>query len=100
VDGIVTIIEKMNSENKFDKYEIFNIGNADPIKLMDFISTLEESLNKKANLKFKPMQLGDVHDTYASVEKLKQKTNYTPSTPLSVGIQKFVSWYKQYYNES
>jgi UDP-glucuronate 4-epimerase len=67
---------------------------------MDFISTLEESLNKKANLKFKPMQLGDVHDTYASVEKLKQKTNYTPSTPLSVGIQKFVSWYKQYYNES
>jgi UDP-glucuronate 4-epimerase len=100
VEGIVTIIEKMNSENKFEKYEIFNIGNANPIKLMDFISILEMSLNKKANLKLKPMQLGDVHDTYASVEKLKQKTNYTPSTPLSVGLQKFVSWYKQYYNES
>lgn len=100
VEGIVAIIKKMNSDNEFDKYEIFNIGNANPIKLMEFISTLENALNKKANLKFKPMQLGDVHNTFASVEKLKQKTNYTPSTPLSVGLQKFVNWYKKYYNES
>ena len=74
------------------------MGNSNPIKLMDFISTLENSLNKKANLKFKPMQLGDVHDTYASIKKLKQKTNYTPSTLLSEGLQKFVSWYKKYYD--
>jgi UDP-glucuronate 4-epimerase len=98
VEGIVAIINKMNSENEFNKYEIFNIGNSNPIKLMDFISTLEKSLNKKANLKFKSMQLGDVHDTYASVEKLKQKANYIPSTLLSVGLNKFVTWYKIYYN--
>jgi UDP-glucuronate 4-epimerase len=98
VNGIMTIIDKLNSENSFEKYEIFNIGNSNPIKLMDFISTLETALNRKANLKFKPMQLGDVHDTYASVEKLKQKTNYSPSTTLAEGIQKFVVWYKSYFD--
>ncbi len=99
VKGINAIIEKMNSENTFDKYEIFNIGNSNPIKLMDFITTLEKSLNTKANLNLKPMQLGDVHDTFASVEKLKQKTNYEPSTTLNEGLQKFVEWYKKYYND-
>jgi UDP-glucuronate 4-epimerase len=97
VDCIMTIIEKMSSDNTFNKYEIFNIGNSNPVKLMDFITTLEKSLSKTANLKFKPMQLGDVHDTYASVEKLKQKTNYIPTITLSEGLQKFVNWYKKYY---
>ena len=99
VNGIIAIIEKMNSNNTFDKYEIFNIGNSQPVKLLDFISTLEVALNKKAILKFKPMQLGDVHDTFASVAKLNQKTNFTPSTNLSDGIQKFVEWYLKYYYE-
>lgn len=98
VKGITSIIEKMNSENTFDKYEIFNIGNSKPVKLMDFIHLLENSLNIKAILKLKPMQLGDVHDTFASVEKLKQKTDYEPSTTLKEGLQKFVEWYKEYYN--
>jgi UDP-glucuronate 4-epimerase len=98
VNGIMTIVNKLDSENTFEKYEIFNIGNSNPVKLMDFISTLEIALNKKANLKFKPMQLGDVHNTFASVEKLKLKTNYSPSTTLTEGIQKFVEWYKTYFD--
>ena len=76
---------------------IYNIGNSKPIQLMDYIDALEKILNKKAIINFLPLQPGDVPDTYASVDILKDKFNYKPSTSVIDGVSNFVKWYKHYY---
>ena len=78
-------------------WRIYNIGNNNPVKLMEYISALEKMLNKKAKINFLPLQKGDVPDTYANVDNLKQKFNYKPSTSVIDGVSKFVKWYKDYY---
>ncbi|MEO0886288.1 MAG: NAD-dependent epimerase [Cyanobacteria bacterium J06648_10] len=78
-------------------YKIYNIGNHSPVTLMDFIATIEQAMGKKAEMNMMPMQPGDVPATYADVEDLMNDVGFKPSTPLSVGIQKFVAWYKDYY---
>ena len=76
---------------------IYNIGNSNPIKLMDYINALEKALDKKAKINFLPLQLGDVQDTFADTNNLKKKFNFKPSTSIFDGIKKFVNWYKDYY---
>ena len=76
---------------------IYNIGNNKPVQLMDYIDALEKTLGKKAKINFLPLQLGDVPDTYASVDNLKKKFNYKPSTSVVDGVFNFVKWYKDYY---
>ena len=76
---------------------IFNIGNNNPVKLMDYIKALEENLKKKAKINFLPLQPGDVTDTFASTRRLKEKFDYSPATSVSDGVSKFVKWYKDYY---
>ena len=78
-------------------WRIYNIGNNKPIKLMDYIDILEKILNKKDKINFLPLQPGDVADTYASTNLLKEKFNYNPSISVSEGITNFVNWYKEYY---
>ena len=78
-------------------WRIYNIGNNKPVKLMDYIDALEKTLKKKAIINFLPLQPGDVPDTYASADNLKDKFNYKPSTSVIEGISKFVNWYKKYY---
>jgi UDP-glucuronate 4-epimerase len=78
---------------------IYNIGNSNPIKLMDYINALEKALDKKAKINFLPLQLGDVQDTFADTNNLKKKFNYKPSTSIFDGIKKFVNWYKDYYKK-
>lgn len=80
-----------------DPWRIFNIGNNQPIELMDCITELEKALGKKANKKLLPLQPGDVVDTYADVDDLIYQFNYQPSTTLERGIKFFVNWYCQYY---
>jgi UDP-glucuronate 4-epimerase len=82
--------------NQFVPYNIFNIGNSSPIKLMDYISALEIALNKKANFNFQNMQPGDVHATHADTTKLQNYISFTPSTPMSVGVKKFADWFLSY----
>lgn len=77
-------------------YRLYNIGNSKPVPLMRFIEVLEETLGKKAQKNFLPMQPGDVPDTYADITDLERDVGYRPSTPIDVGIAKFVSWYKGY----
>lgn len=77
-------------------YRIFNVGNHRPEKLMDFIRLLEQAIGRQAVLNFLPMQPGDVPTTYADVEALEEVIDFTPSTPLDVGIPKFVQWYREY----
>jgi len=77
---------------------VYNIGNNKQVKLMDYIEALEKALGKKAKINFLPLQPGDVPDTYADVNNLKEKFNYQPSTLVVDGISNFVKWYKSYYN--
>jgi UDP-glucuronate 4-epimerase len=97
VGGIEAVIHKMDA---FEKYEIFNIGNNKPVALKDFIDAVETSCGKEAIKVMFPMQEGDVYKTYASIDKLNQLTGYSPETNIREGINKFVSWYKEYYKIS
>jgi UDP-glucuronate 4-epimerase len=78
-------------------YKLYNIGNNNPVELMDFIEALEVNLNKKAEKNFLPMQAGDVPATYADVDDLEKDVGFKPSTSVETGIKKFVEWYKGYY---
>ena len=64
---------------------------------MDYINALEEALGKKAKVNFLPLQPGDVIDTYANTDNLKEKFNYKPKTSVTDGINKFIKWYKNYH---
>jgi UDP-glucuronate 4-epimerase len=81
-------------------YCIYNIGNNKPVQLMRYIEVLEKSLGRKAQLDMLPMQAGDVPATKADVSELQATVGYHPSTPVEVGVPKFVEWYKSYYRIS
>ena len=78
-------------------YRIYNIGNQRPIELMRYIEVLEQCLGRKAEKNLLPLQLGDVPDTWADVEDLAADVGYRPSTPVEVGVKRFVDWYVDYY---
>ena len=78
-------------------HKIFNIGNSNSIKLMDYISEIEKCLGKSAIKEYLPMQLGDVKATFADTEKLENWINFKPNTSIKEGVKKFANWYKSYY---
>ncbi len=78
-------------------YKLYNIGNNQPVTLMDFIETVEKVLGKRAQKEFLDIQPGDVPATYADVDDLIQDVGFKPDTSLQVGIERFVAWYKEYY---
>ena len=80
------------------KYKIYNIGNHNPVRLMDFITVLEKAIGREAEKNFMPMQPGDVYETYADVTELMKDVGFRPSTSIETGIQNFADWYlKDYY---
>ncbi len=92
-DGVV----KTSNQQPTAPYAIHNIGNGNPVKLMDFIKTIESAIGKKAEKQMLPMQPGDVYKTFADVSTLKKQFGYTPTTALKDGIGEFIKWYKTYY---
>ncbi len=98
VEGIARVIKEIPDSQKKNAvpYAIYNIGNGNPVKLMDFIETMENAIGKKAIKEFLPMQPGDVHKTFADVSHLKDKFGYAPSTELKDGIAEFIKWYRAY----
>ena len=80
-------------------YRIYNIGNNRPVKLMEFIGTLEKCLGRKAVLDLLPMQPGDVPSTAADISALGKATGFAPATPVETGLARFVAWYHEYYNK-
>lgn len=99
VEGLAKVIQSpLKNENDTVPYTIQNIGNGSPVKLMDFIETMENALGKEAIKEFLPMQPGDVYKTFADVSSLKSAFGYAPNTSLKKGIEAFVAWYKQYYH--
>ncbi|HJQ38683.1 MAG TPA: NAD-dependent epimerase [Thermoanaerobaculia bacterium] len=78
-------------------YRVFNIGNNQPVELLEYIAVLEETLGKKAKMELLPMQPGDVPSTMADVSELQEAVGFRPSTSVRDGIAAFVAWYKEYY---
>lgn len=79
-------------------YRIVNIGNSEPVALMDFIDAIETALGQKAQKNFMDMQPGDVPATWADATLIKTLTGYAPQTPVAEGVARFVAWYRDYYN--
>lgn len=79
-------------------YRIYNIGNQQPTRLMDYIACIEKAIGREARKDFLPMQPGDVYQTYADSSALAEATGFRPCTPLQKGIDETVAWFKQYYN--
>ncbi|SIT73617.1 NAD-dependent epimerase [Edaphobacillus lindanitolerans] len=78
-------------------YRVYNIGNNSPVKLMDFITAIEDKLGIEAKKNFMPLQPGDVPETYADVESLYRDIDFRPQTSIKEGIGKFIDWYLDYY---
>jgi len=109
VEGVVRVIDKVAEPNEaYDKsspdpatsyapYRVYNIGNNEPVELMEFIETIENAVGKKAEKNMMGMQDGDVVATFADIDALIEAVGFKPATPLKDGIQKFVDWYKDYH---
>jgi UDP-glucuronate 4-epimerase len=95
IDGVEMIVLKPSKDENL--YRLYNIGNSQPVKLLDFIDTIEKSTGKTAHRIMMPMQAGDVSQAWANVAHLKTDYDYQPSTTLDVGVDAFVKWYKSYY---
>ena len=80
-------------------YKIYNIGNSQPVQLMDFIKAIEKELGMEAKKIFKPLQAGDVPATWADVSDLQKDLGYRPNTPIELGVKKFVSWYLDFFGD-
>ncbi|MEE8578695.1 MAG: NAD-dependent epimerase [Hyphomicrobium sp.] len=78
-------------------YRVYNIGNNNPVELMQFIACIEKAVGREAKKNFLPIQPGDVPKTYANVDALAHDVGFKPSTPIEVGIPRFVEWYRSYY---
>lgn len=98
VSGIVGALDKPPvREGDEAPWRVLNIGNNRSEKLMDFVELIQEELGKKAEIDFKPMQPGDVPETYADIEAIQKLTGYAPTTTIKEGIPRFIAWYKDYY---
>jgi len=80
-------------------YRIYNIGNQQPVELMDYIGAIEDYLGEKAEMNLLPLQMGDVPDTWADTKDLAADVGYQPSTTIEVGVKKFVEWYLEFYKD-
>ncbi len=108
VKGVVNVMQVAPSENENGvKYKVYNIGNNDPVNLLDFVDILQQELisagvlpkdyDFEAHKELVPMQPGDVEITYADVTALQEDFGFKPSTPLREGLRSFAKWYKEYY---
>ena len=110
VEGLIKVIDKPASSNsKWDSNHpdtasskapwcIYNIGNNQPIQLLDYLKSLEKVLKKKGKINFLSLQPGDIKDTDANISDLIKVFNYKPNTTIDDGNLKFINWYKQYFN--
>ena len=95
VNGVVRVLDRPASGTP--PHALYNLGNNKSEKLLDFIAALERALGRKAEMKLEPIQAGDVPATYADIEASRRDLGFEPSTPISVGIPKFVEWYRRYH---
>ncbi len=104
IDDATACIEKMlfcppKPDETGAPCSVYNIGNHNPIKLIDFIRAIENALGKRAKLNYLPMQAGDVEKTYADIEATRRDFGFDPSTRIEEGLKQFTDWYKTYYTQ-
>lgn len=111
IEGVVRVLHRIPTPNptwsgdhpdpssSYAPYKIYNIGNNNPIQLSEFISEIENAIGRTAVKNYMDIQPGDVPATYADVDDLISDVGFKPSTPLSQGIQEFITWYKTYYSQ-
>jgi UDP-glucuronate 4-epimerase len=109
VEGVIRVMGRLPEPNtewrgddpdpgtSYAPYKIYNIGNNNPVELIEFIEVIETALNRKAQKEFLELQPGDVPATYADVDDLVADVGFKPRTPIASGIQRFVDWYREYY---
>ncbi len=110
VQGVIKVIDSPAKKNEHwngneadpssssAPYRVYNIGNSKPVKLLDFISALEDALGMEAVKDYQPLQMGDVLSTWADTTQLSQDLDYKPTTSVNDGVKLFVEWYKTFYN--
>ena len=92
-------IPEFDSISPVAPFRVVNIGNSEKVRLLDFVDAIEESLGKKAIRNYMPMQMGDVPATWADASLLQYLTGYRPQTAFKDGIDRFVSWFREYYDK-
>ena len=109
VQGVVRVLDRVATPNadynaltadpatSNAPYRVFNIGNSNPVPLLDFIGCIERAIGKKAHKNLLPLQDGDVPATFANTEALKAWIGFVPATPIEQGVARFVEWYRGYY---
>ena len=109
VEGVVRVLGRLPQANpnwsgaapdpgtSSAPYKIYNIGNNNPVELIEFIEVIESALGKRAQKEFMDLQPGDVVATYADVDDLMQDVGFKPTTPIEVGVGRFVQWFKEFY---
>jgi UDP-glucuronate 4-epimerase len=109
VEGVIRVLDQPAEPNhnwsgaqpdsgtSMAPWRVYNIGNNNPVDLMDYIAALERALGKTADMVMLPLQPGDVPDTYADVSDLVEQFHYKPATPVDLGIANFVTWYRKYF---
>ena len=112
VEGVVRVMDKTATPNpawdgarpdpgtSSAPYRLYNIGNNNPVKLTEFIDAIEQALGMTAQRQLLPMQPGDVAATYANIDDLVADVDYRPQTPIQVGIDNFVAWYREYMHQA
>jgi UDP-glucuronate 4-epimerase len=110
IEGVVRVMARLPEPNlawrgdhpdpgtSYAPYKVYNIGNNNPVELLEFIEEIENALGRKAQKEFLDLQPGDVPATYADVDDLMQDVGFKPATPIATGIQRFIEWYKDYYD--
>ncbi len=109
VEGVIRVLDRVaapHADYRSDTpdpgtsnapFRVFNIGNHNPVPLMDFVGCIEDALGMQAKKNFMPLQDGDVPATYANVDALREWTGFGPATDIRTGIDRFVAWYREYY---
>ena len=95
VGGVVRALDRPATGTP--PHKLYNLGNHKSEKLTDFIAEIENAWQRKAEIELEPMQPGDVPPTYADIEASRRDLGFEPATPISIGIPKFVDWYRNYY---
>lgn len=96
INGVIATLT-VEDPNDNRKYRIYNIGNNNPVRLLDFINAIESNIGKVAEKDYLPMQQGDVEKTWADIDDLVDDFEYYPSTNINEGVKKFIDWYREYY---
>lgn len=98
VDGVIRTFDSPPAAD-VARYAIYNIGNNNPVNLRDYVEILERLVGRSAHIQLEPMQPGDVEATFADVSALERSFGWSPSTPIELGLERFVDWYREYHGD-